>query len=328
MIVSIAIAVLPVWRSPMISSRWPRPIGIIESIAFSPVSIGSRTGWRCTTPGALNSTGRVPEGRMSPLPSKGLPSGSTIRPSISSPTGISKSRLVRRTVSPSTTFSQSPNITAPTLSDSRLSASPVTSWGNSSISKDMQFSSPCTRQLPSATDSTVPTSVRSAPLVSSPSMRLLRIEVISSGLICMLCGSLAGHGALSGLRARLSKLVQSVSDRGVKDDIPDPQDDSANQLGVDPARQLDFLARTLGDAIADPLDRCLVELDGAGDLNGQELVLLVPQPLELGPHPEDDGHALALDQRLEEVHEQRVGALDRPIQRVLLLRGREVWREE
>ena len=59
MIVSIAIAVLPVWRSPMISSRWPRPIGIIESIAFRPVCIGSLTGWRWTTPGALNSAGRV-----------------------------------------------------------------------------------------------------------------------------------------------------------------------------------------------------------------------------------------------------------------------------
>ena len=34
MIVSIAIAVLPVWRSPMISSRWPRPIGTIESIGL------------------------------------------------------------------------------------------------------------------------------------------------------------------------------------------------------------------------------------------------------------------------------------------------------
>ena len=41
MIVSIAIAVLPVWRSPMISSRWPRPIGIIASIAFRPVCTGS-----------------------------------------------------------------------------------------------------------------------------------------------------------------------------------------------------------------------------------------------------------------------------------------------
>jgi len=46
MIVSSAIAVLPVWRSPMISSRCPRPIGIIESIAFSPVCIGCSTGWR------------------------------------------------------------------------------------------------------------------------------------------------------------------------------------------------------------------------------------------------------------------------------------------
>ena len=71
MIVSIAIAVLPVWRSPMISSRWPRPIGIIESIAFSPVCIGSSTGWRWTTPGALNSAGRVSEVLISPLSSSG-----------------------------------------------------------------------------------------------------------------------------------------------------------------------------------------------------------------------------------------------------------------
>jgi hypothetical protein len=31
MIVSTASAVLPVWRSPMISSRWPRPTGTIAS---------------------------------------------------------------------------------------------------------------------------------------------------------------------------------------------------------------------------------------------------------------------------------------------------------
>src|SRR5882672_10585347 len=34
MMVSMAIAVLPVWRSPMMSSRWPRPIGTIESTAL------------------------------------------------------------------------------------------------------------------------------------------------------------------------------------------------------------------------------------------------------------------------------------------------------
>ena len=185
MIVSIAIAVLPVWRSPMISSRWPRPIGIIASIAFRPVCIGSLTGWRWTTPGALNSAGRVCSTDIAPLPSSGRPSGSTMRPSSSSPTGISSSRPVRLTVSPSETRSHSPNSTAPTLSDSRLSARPVTPWGSSSISKDMQFSRPCRRAMPSATDSTVPTSVSSAVPLSSPSMRLFRMLVISSGLICM-----------------------------------------------------------------------------------------------------------------------------------------------
>src|SRR4029453_10947742 len=52
MIVSTATAVLPVWRSPMISSRWPRPIGTMPSMALRPVCIGSRTGCRSTTPGA------------------------------------------------------------------------------------------------------------------------------------------------------------------------------------------------------------------------------------------------------------------------------------
>src|SRR3954465_13941411 len=75
MIVSVAIAVLPVWRSPMISSRWPRPIGIIESTALSPVCIGSSTGWRCTTPGALNSAGRGSGGVVLPLSPRGGPGG-------------------------------------------------------------------------------------------------------------------------------------------------------------------------------------------------------------------------------------------------------------
>ena len=57
MMVSSAMAVLPVWRSPMISSRWPRPIGIMASMALMPVCIGSFTGWRSTTPGARRSIG-------------------------------------------------------------------------------------------------------------------------------------------------------------------------------------------------------------------------------------------------------------------------------
>src|SRR4249920_3764609 len=52
MIVSIATAVLPVWRSPMMSSRWPRPIGTIASIDFKPVWTGCDTDLRQITPGA------------------------------------------------------------------------------------------------------------------------------------------------------------------------------------------------------------------------------------------------------------------------------------
>src|SRR5216110_1745161 len=52
MIVCTPIAVLPVPRSPMMSSRWPRPIGIMASMALSPVCSGSLTERRSTTPGA------------------------------------------------------------------------------------------------------------------------------------------------------------------------------------------------------------------------------------------------------------------------------------
>jgi F0F1-type ATP synthase alpha subunit len=70
-IASIATAVLPVWRSPMISSRWPRPIGTIESIDFSPVCTGWLTDWRAITPGAIFSIGIESAALIGPLPSIG-----------------------------------------------------------------------------------------------------------------------------------------------------------------------------------------------------------------------------------------------------------------
>ena len=57
MIVSIAIVVLPVARSPMISWRWPRPIGVIASIALMPVASGSCTDLRCHHAGRLELQG-------------------------------------------------------------------------------------------------------------------------------------------------------------------------------------------------------------------------------------------------------------------------------
>src|SRR3954471_2047165 len=328
MIVSTAIAVLPVWRSPMISSRWPRPIGIIASMAFRPVCSGSTTGWRWTTPGALNSAGRRSSLSIGPLPSSGLPSGSTMRPSRASPTGISMSSPVRLTVSPSTILSHSPKSTTPTLSDSRFSARPVTSWGSSSFSNDMQLSRPWTRQMPSATDRTVPTSVRSACPSSRPSIRLLRMDVISSGLIC------------SGMRVRAppvarlaagdlsAKLFESVADGRVEDRVADAQHDAAENVGLDRRREVDLAVRLLGDAIPEVLDDLLVELDRRGHLHGQELVLLAPQLVVVAADAMDHGHPVLLEQQLEEVQEDRLRAVDRLVQALLLLLRREVRREE
>ena len=77
MIASTATAVLPVWRSPMMSSRWPRPIGTMPSMAFSPVCSGSLTGDRSTTPGAMRSIGMNFFAAIGPLPSIGWPSALT-----------------------------------------------------------------------------------------------------------------------------------------------------------------------------------------------------------------------------------------------------------
>src|SRR4051812_31647515 len=328
MIVSTPMVVLPVWRSPMISSRWPRPIGIIESIALMPVCSGSTTGWRWTTPGALNSAGRVSEYSISPLPSSGLPSGSTMRPSRPSPTGISSSVPVRLTVSPSTILSQSPNSTAPTLSDSRFRARPVTSCGNSRRSKAMQFSRPWMRAMPSPIDRTVPTSVSSAWPESRPSMRLLRMEVISSGLICMVIRVRFSYWGSGGLRHLAAKLVKSVADGGVEDGVADAQDDASEHVRVDGGRELDLAAGLVADRLGDAVDRRAVELDGRGDRHRQQLVLVGPQVVELAADAEDRRHAVLLDEELEEVLHRRVSTFEQLAQGVLLLLGREVRREE
>ena len=109
-------AVLPVWRSPMTSSRWPRPIGISASMALRPVDIGSCTDLRGMMPGALTSTRRRSVALIGPLPSIGLPSASTTRPSRPLPTGTSTIAPVRLTVSPSLMSRSSPKMTTPTLS--------------------------------------------------------------------------------------------------------------------------------------------------------------------------------------------------------------------
>ena len=96
-----ATVVLPVLRSPMISSRWPRPIGVIASIALMPVCSGSCTGLRPMMPGAWISMRRSCAPTSSPRPSIGSPRALTTRPSTPSPTGTERMRPVALTVWPS-----------------------------------------------------------------------------------------------------------------------------------------------------------------------------------------------------------------------------------
>ena len=139
-----AIAVFPVWRSPMISSRCPRPMGIMASIALIPVCRGWFTGCRKITPGALRSSGisyRSPV--ILPFPSMGSPRVLITRPRSPSPALMEAIFRVRFTVSPSFSLYDSPSKTAPTLSSSRLSTMAlIPFFSNSIISPDSALLSP------------------------------------------------------------------------------------------------------------------------------------------------------------------------------------------
>jgi len=82
----------------MMSSRWPRPMGTMESMALRPVAMGWSTDLRATMPGALISTLLKLLAAMGPLPSMGWPMALTTLPMRASPTGTSAMRPVRLTV--------------------------------------------------------------------------------------------------------------------------------------------------------------------------------------------------------------------------------------
>ena len=71
-----AIAVLPVWRSPMMSWRWPRPIGVIASMAFRPVWTLARQPMTMHNVRCLGLENTTAPSVRSPRPSIGLPGGS------------------------------------------------------------------------------------------------------------------------------------------------------------------------------------------------------------------------------------------------------------
>ena len=137
-----ATVVLPVLRSPMISSRWPRPIGVMASMALMPVCSGSCTGLRPMIPGAWTSMRRVPTLVSGPLPSTGSPRVFTTRPRRPSPQGTERISPVACTDWPSSMDSTSPSTTAPMDSSSRFRARPIVPSSNSSISLTAQSGRP------------------------------------------------------------------------------------------------------------------------------------------------------------------------------------------
>ena len=142
MIVSTAMAVLPVCLSPMISSLCPLPIGNIESIASIPVSSGTDTDFLSIIPGASCSTGLKSEAMISPPPSIGVPSASTTLPRKPSPTGTPVFLPVRLTLSPSATESSLLKRIHPMLSDLISCTIPLAPDSNSMISPYIAWSMP------------------------------------------------------------------------------------------------------------------------------------------------------------------------------------------
>src|ERR1700733_10490969 len=274
MMVSMMTAVLPVCRSPMPSSRWPRPIGISASIAFNPVCTGSCTDLRGMMPGAFTSTRPRTTSVSGPLPSIGVPSPSTTRPSKPLPTGTSTIVPVRVTVSPSRICLSLPKITTPTLSVSRFNAMPRRpAPGNSTISPAMQFCRPNTRAMPSPTDSTWPVSATLAS-VSNAAICLRRISEISAGRISISGGSL--HGELQALQPGLQgRVVQAGSDA---------HDEAAEQVGFHRFVDVDVAVAGLDQAGAQLLALHVAQRMRRGDLGGDDAAALRHQLAERAHH--------------------------------------------
>src|SRR6185312_25001 len=272
MIVSMITAVLPVWRSPMISSRWPRPTGISASIAFRPVCIGSCTDLRGMMPGAFTSTRLRCTLVSGPLPSIGTPRPSTTRPSSPLPTGTSTMEPVRWTVSPSRIWRSSPKITTPTLSVSRFSAMPRRpAPGNSTISPDMTFCSPNTRAIPSPTDSTCPVSAMLAS-VSNAAICFFRISEISAGRISISGGSL--HGVLQSLQPGFQRCIVQTG--------TDPDDQAAKQIRLDLLQNVDVAVAGLDQAGTKLLALHVGQRMGGGHMRGDDAAPLRHQAGEGG----------------------------------------------
>src|SRR5438093_5701940 len=285
----------------MISSRWPRPMGTIESIDFRPVCTGCDTDWRAITPGATFSITSVIFALIGPLPSIGWPSALTTRPISSGPTGTSRMRPVHLTVSPSEMCSYSPRITEPTESRSRFSARPKDGWpslpaGNSSISPAITSDRPWMRTMPSVTETTVPW-LRMSVDGCRPSMRLLISSEISAGFSCMT--SLLGAPP-SGGQSDLH-LLQAGLHRGVEHLVADHDANATDQFGIDLDRRVELAAEALLQRRHHLGQLRGVDREGAVHLGIRHARLRVDQRVVLRGNLGQRREAAVVDDRVQQV---------------------------
>src|SRR5579864_1398212 len=259
MIVSTATLVLPVLRSPMMSSRWPRPIGVMASITLMPVWSGSFTGWRSTMPGAWISMRRICSEATGPLPSMGSPRGFTTRPSNPSPTGMERIRPVDLTPWPSSMCWASPRMTDPMVSSSRLRARPSTPPSNSSSSFTEAWGRPLMRAMPSPTSTIRPIWDASTTGLKSARRRLMT-DAISDG------SRVKVMGAFQMFSERLAELLEAVAHGPVHDGVADPGEDAAQHIRVHHLLDRHPLAGGPVEGLGQPALLVVVERDGRAHL--------------------------------------------------------------
>src|SRR6478672_2695622 len=153
--------------------------------------------------------------------------------------------------------------------------------------------------MPSPTWSTVPTSARSVS-TSKSLIRSLRMAVISSGRSFTVF--LSGSGDEFSLEA-----FQAVAHARIHAQRAGLEDDAADQVGVDRTRRLDGPAGGLLDLLDDRAGLVLGEVEGRGQLDGELPLLAGGEPVELLADLLDLPAAAFLDQKPQEVADERVG---------------------
>ena len=214
----------------MISSRWPRPIGIIASMALIRSAPACRPFLRGDDArrDALDGAG-VASSSIGPLSSSGWPSASTTRPMSASPTGTSAMRPVVLTLSPSWMRVVAEDDRADRLLlqvEGHAHRSPL---GNSSSSDASGV-----RQAVDAGDAV-------ADLDDVPTLAGLvdRVELVDRGLDDLVISSermamQSRESALEGARGELvPQSLQAAPDAAVDDAVADPDDRRRRGVRVD-----------------------------------------------------------------------------------------------